>query len=79
MEVPQAEQAPRVVPPTILAVVRADREAAEFKRFLAANPLTEAQRLASDRAVAASKADGSWDAEIARRALQQQINERGGA
>ena len=77
MSTNQAEQALRAVPPAILAVVRADREAAAFKRFVAANPITEAQRLALDRSVAESKANGSWDAEIARRALHHQVNEGG--
>jgi len=65
--------------PAISNAIRQGTELAEFARFRAVNPMTEAQLLAVDRAVAESKANGTWDAANARRALQQQINERGGA
>lgn len=63
--------------PAISNAIRQGTELAEFARFRAVNPMTEAQLLAVDRAVAEAKANGTWDADIARRALQQQINERG--
>lgn len=59
--------------PAISNAIRQGTELAEFARFRAVNPITEAQLLAVDRAVAESKANGTWDAANARRALLEQV------